>query len=167
MAFGGFEQGNVQQRPMADINVIPLIDVMLVLLVIFIITAPLFSNAIKLDLPKADGAAALVKPETIQVAIGQDGVIYWNNEALEARELALRLQAAAKQLPLPELHLRADKNARYEVIAQLLSAAQASGLTKISFVTDLPAFNAPPSATPAAAAIAPRPSPPATPPHPK
>ncbi len=167
MAFGGFEHGHSHQRPLADINVIPLIDVMLVLLVIFIITAPLFSNAIKLNLPDAQGAAALAKPETIQLAVNQDGVVYWNNEKVEAAELQPRLQAAAKQLPVPELHLRADKNARYEPIAQLLAAVQQAGLTQLSFVTDLPTSSAPNSATPAAAATAPRPSPRATQPHPK
>jgi biopolymer transport protein ExbD len=167
MAFGGFEHGHAHQRPMAEINVIPLIDVMLVLLVIFIITAPLFSNAIRLDLPDARGAQAPARPETIQIAINQDGVVYWNNQKLEGTELQVRLGTAARQLPLPELHLRADKNARYETIAQLLSAAQQTGLTKISFVTDLPASSAPNSAKSAAAATVPRPSLPATPPGPK
>ncbi|MFN7478285.1 MAG: ExbD/TolR family protein [Burkholderiales bacterium] len=167
MAFGGFEHGSAHQRPMAEINVIPLIDVMLVLLVIFIITAPLFSNAIKLDLPDARGSQAPAKPEAIQIAINQDGQVFWNNQKLEPPELQARLQAAAKQLPMPELHLRADKNARYEPIAQLLSVAQQNGLTKLSFVTDLPASSAPNPAKSAAAATAPRPSLPATPPGPK
>jgi biopolymer transport protein ExbD len=167
MAFGGFEHSNAHQRPMAEINVIPLIDVMLVLLVIFIITAPLLSNAIKLDLPDARGTESLAKPETIQIAIDQNGAVYWDNQKLVGTELPMRLQWAAKQFPLPELHLRADKNARYEAIAQLLSAAQQNGLSKISFVTDQPAPSAPNLARPAEAATAPSLSPPATPPHPK
>ncbi len=167
MAFGGFEHSTSHQRPMAEINVIPLIDVMLVLLVIFIITAPLFSNAIPLDLPDARGRAAPAQPETIQLAIDATGVLYWNNERLAPNELATRLQTAAQQVPLPELHLRADKDARYEPIAQFMAAAQQAGLTKLSFVTDLPPASAPNSTTPAAAAIAPRPSLPAMEPRPK
>lgn len=135
MAFGGFSD-NKQQAPMAEINVTPMVDVMLVLLVIFIITAPLFTHAIKLDLPNAQSAAAPEKPETVSLSINAEGAIFWNNEAVTQKELDARLQAAAQKKPQPELQLRADKATRYEVIAQVMAAAQNGGLNKIGFVTE-------------------------------
>jgi biopolymer transport protein ExbD len=135
MAFGGFND-NKHQSPMADINVTPMVDVMLVLLVIFIITAPLFTHAIKLDLPNAQSAAAPEKPETISVSINAEGAIFWNNDVIQQKDLGARLAAAAQKKPQPELQLRADKSTRYEVIAQVMSAAQTNGLTKLGFVTD-------------------------------
>jgi biopolymer transport protein ExbD len=135
MAFGGFND-NKHQTPMADINVTPMVDVMLVLLVIFIITAPLFTHAIKLDLPNAQSAPAPEKPETIALSINGEGRIFWNNEAIEQKDLDAKLAAAAQKKPQPELQLRADKSTRYEVIAQVMAAAQTNGLTKMGFVTE-------------------------------
>jgi biopolymer transport protein ExbD len=135
MAFGGFND-NKQQKPMADINVTPMVDVMLVLLVIFIITAPLFTHAIKLDLPNAQSTSAPEKPETISLSINAEGTIFWNNDPIGQTDLDARLAAASQQKPQPELQLRADKSTRYEVIAQVMSAAQSNGLTKMGFVTD-------------------------------
>jgi biopolymer transport protein ExbD len=135
MAFGGFD-GDKQQAPMADINVTPMVDVMLVLLVIFIITAPLFTHAIKLDLPNAPSAPAPEKPETISLSINADGAIFWNNDPVVQSDLAAKLAAAAQKNPQPELQLRADKATRYEVIAQVMSTAQSNGMTKMGFVTD-------------------------------
>lgn len=135
MSFGSFND-NRPSAPMAEINVTPMVDVMLVLLVIFIITAPLFTHAIKLDLPTAQSAPAPEKPETIALSIDAQGTIYWNDVALDANEVDARMAAVAQHTPRPEVHLRADKNTRYEVIAQVMSAAQASGLSKIGFVTE-------------------------------
>ncbi len=135
MAFGGFNNDK-QNAPMADINVTPMVDVMLVLLVIFIITAPLFTHAIKLDLPSAQSAAAPQKPETISLSIDGEGRIFWNNDPVGQQDLDARLAQAAQQNPQPELQLRADKSTRYEIIAQVMSAAQTNGMTKIGFVTD-------------------------------
>jgi biopolymer transport protein ExbD len=135
MAFGGFNDNN-NQAPMADINVTPMVDVMLVLLVIFIITAPLFTHAVKLDLPNAQSAPAPEKPETISLSINGEGRIFWNNDAIELKDLDAKLAAAAQKKPQPELQLRADKSTRYEVIAQVMAAAQTNGLTKMGFVTD-------------------------------
>lgn len=135
MAFGGFND-NKQNAPMADINVTPMVDVMLVLLVIFIITAPLFTHAIKLDLPNAQSAPAQEKPETISLSINDAGLIFWNDQALQQKELDAKLAIAAKKNPQPELQLRADKATRYEVIAQVMAAAQSNGLTKMGFVTE-------------------------------
>lgn len=135
MAFGGFND-NKQPVPMADINVTPMVDVMLVLLVIFIITAPLFTHAVKLDLPSAQSAPAPEKPETISLSINGQGAIFWNDAAIEQKELDAKLAAAAQRSPQPELQLRADKSTRYEIIAQVMAAAQNNGLTKMGFVTD-------------------------------
>jgi len=138
MAFGGFERGHAPAQPMAEINVTPLVDVMLVLLVIFIITAPLLARALKLDLPQADAPPALVQPQTIQLTIDASGSLRWNGEPLENEELASRLAAAARQTPPPELHLGADRAVRYEHVAAVLAAAQKAGLRQIGFVTEPP-----------------------------
>jgi len=135
MAFGGFNE-NQHQAPMAEINVTPMVDVMLVLLVIFIITAPLFTHAIKLELPNAPSQAAPEKPETITLAINAEGKLFWNNAPITREELSQRIATASGKKPQPELQLRADKATRYEVIAQVMSAAQNGGMTKIGFVTD-------------------------------
>jgi biopolymer transport protein ExbD len=135
MAFGGFND-NKHQAPMADINVTPMVDVMLVLLVIFIITAPLFTHAIKLDLPNAQSAAAPEKPETISLSVNDQNRLFWNNDPVDLKDLPAKFAAAAQKKPQPELQLRADKATRYEIIAQVMSAAQTNGLTKMGFVTD-------------------------------
>lgn len=135
MAFGSFH-AKPNAAPMAEINVIPLVDIMLVLLVIFIITAPLLTHAVKIDLPKASSAPNTLKAENIQFAIDGEGRMYWNGESVAMPELLNRLRAAGQQPTTPELHLRVDRNARYEVIAEVMSQAGKAGLTKIGFVTD-------------------------------
>jgi biopolymer transport protein ExbD len=110
--------------------------VMLVLLVIFILSAPMFTNAVKLDLPKAQAQASPQQAATVTLAIDGAGKIYWNNDAVEQDALEKRLVEAAKLDPQPELQLRADKDTRYEVVAQVMAAAQSNGLTKLGFVTD-------------------------------
>ena len=134
MAFGGFNENN-NQAPMAEINVTPMVDVMLVLLVIFIITAPLFTHAVKLDLPNAQSTAAPEKPETITLSINAEGKLFWNNAEINEQELIQRFATAAQKKPVPELHLRADKSTRYEVIAKVMAGAQNNGISKIGFVT--------------------------------
>ncbi len=135
MAFGGFND-NSHQAPIAEINVTPMVDVLLVLLVIFIITAPLFTHAVKLELPTASSAPAPEKPESITLSINAEGKLFWNNAAVSLDELGTRFATAAQKKPQPELQLRADKSTRYEVIAQVMSAAQTNGMTKIGFVTN-------------------------------
>ncbi|MBC7489646.1 MAG: biopolymer transporter ExbD [Glaciimonas sp.] len=135
MAFGGFND-NQHPAPMADINITPMVDVMLVLLVIFIITAPLFTHAVKIDLPKAKSAPAPEKPETIALSIDHAGKMYWNDALITESELAPRLIAAAQKRPQSELQLRADKDTRYQVLAEVMSLAQNNGMTKIGFVND-------------------------------
>lgn len=136
MAFGGFDPRNGHQ-PMAEINTTPLVDVMLVLLVIFIITAPLITHSLRLDLPDAKAVAAAEPVEAITLAIDDRGVIYWNNEALSGfPELERRLNEAARARTQAPLQLRADRNTRYQTIAEILSAAQQAGISRIGFVTD-------------------------------
>ncbi len=135
MAFGAFNHHR-QKEAMADINVTPMVDVMLVLLVIFILSAPMFTHAVKLDLPKAQAAAAPQAPDAVRIAIDAEGTVYWNETALKADELAQHLASAAQREPQPELQLRADRATRYEAVAQLMAAAQEQGLTKLVFVTE-------------------------------
>ncbi|WP_374580182.1 ExbD/TolR family protein [Pseudoduganella sp.] len=135
MAFGAFNHHR-QRESMADINVTPMVDVMLVLLVIFIISAPMFTNAVQLELPKAQAKAVPQEGEAVSIAIDAAGTIYWNNEALPPGGLEQRLAQAAGLSPQPELQLRAHKDTRYEVVAQVMAAAQSHGLTRLGFVTD-------------------------------
>jgi len=136
MPFGGFERHGGPQQPMSEINVTPLVDVMLVLLVIFIITAPLLSYAIRLDLPNDAAPAADVVPATVKLSVDDSGQIYWDLDAIGDDDFRARLAKAAQQSPQPELALRADKATRYERIAFVLSAAQQAGLTRVGFVTE-------------------------------
>jgi biopolymer transport protein ExbD len=136
MSFGGFERGSAPSQPMAEINVTPLVDVMLVLLVVFIITAPLLTHAIRLDLPAEPAPAAAARGPTIGIAIDADGAIFWDAGRIEPAALRERLARVARQAPQPELHLRADRQARYERVALVMAAAQQAGLTKIGFVTE-------------------------------
>lgn len=135
MSFGGFNDAP-HSAPMADINVTPMVDVMLVLLVIFIISAPLFAHSLQLDLPTAKAAPAPEKPQTVSIGIDAAGKLYWQEEAVSLPEMTNRMRQAATRQPQPELQLRADKSTRYEVIASVMSAAQSNGLSKLGFVTD-------------------------------
>lgn len=135
MAFGGLQSGG-RAQDIAEINMIPLIDVMLVLLIIFIITAPLLTHAIKLDLPQAASQPAPPPPDAIQLSIQADGTVFWNAEAVDAATLQTRLAAAAQQSPQPELHLRADGELAYKHVARLMGDASRAGLSKLGFVTD-------------------------------
>ena len=135
MAFGAFNPHR-QQSMMSDINVTPMVDVMLVLLIIFILTAPMFTQAVRLDLPQAKAAPATAAPGTVTIAIDAAGALYWDGALVDAGQLDARLMRAAAVLPQPELQLRADKNTRYEVVAQVMAAAQLRGLTRLGFVTE-------------------------------
>ena len=134
MAFASFDS-NRSSAPMAEINMVPLIDVMLVLLVIFIVTAPLLTNTVKLDLPRADATATDNKPDKIEFAIDAVGNLYWNNEPVSRPEAQGRFAQAARGQPLPELHLRADRSVAYHYIAETLADASQAGLSKIGFIS--------------------------------
>lgn len=122
-------------QPMSEINTTPLVDVMLVLLVIFIITAPLLTHAVKIDLPHATSQPLEEKPEVIDLAVDATGHLFWNDEALPVDALESRLQTAATQSEQAELQIRADKETRYQVLAEILAKAQTAGLKKVGFVS--------------------------------
>lgn len=135
MSFASLDDDDGNEA-LAEINMIPLIDVMLVLLVIFIVTAPLLTHAVKVDLPKASSSANLTKPDNVQLAIDGAGQVYWNGEVVGTDILADKLRAAAALSPQPELHLRAERTTAYEKVAEVMSASARAGLTRIGFVTE-------------------------------
>jgi len=122
--------------PMSEINTTPLVDVMLVLLVIFIITAPLLTHAVKIDLPQASSQSLPENPQLVSVSIDGAGKYYWNNQPLTQAELKAKLDIAAKQLPQPELNIRADKETRYQVVASLMADINNAGIIKLGFASD-------------------------------
>ncbi|MBW7923174.1 MAG: biopolymer transporter ExbD [Burkholderiaceae bacterium] len=135
MAFASFDRRN-GSAPMADINMVPLIDVMLVLLVIFIVTAPLLTHAVRLELPKADSQVNRVEPERIDFAIDASGMRFWNGEPVSREEAAQRFLARGQQEPQPEIHLRADQSVAYRAVAETLADAAKAGLGRIGFVSE-------------------------------
>lgn len=135
MAFGSLDR-KTSSQPMAEINMVPLIDVVLVLLVIFIVTAPLLTNAVKLDLPKASSTADVQKPEKVEFAIDATGALFWKGERLSREEAALRFIEEGKKRPQPEIYLRADQNVPYRYVAQTLADASKGGLAKVAFVSE-------------------------------
>ena len=135
MPFGRLER-SAASRPMSDINMTPLIDVMLVLLVIFIIAAPLMTSGLKLDLPRADAAQPAQAPEALSVAIDPQGRLYLDEQPVPDEQLAARLKAAARARPQTELQLRADRSVPYGRVAQVIDLAQQAGLTRIGFITE-------------------------------
>ena len=134
MAFGKFDSDS-EDEVLSEINMIPLIDVMLVLLIVFIITVPVIRHAVQLELPQAATQPSQERPATIRLAIDAQGQYHWNEAAISDEELQARLNAAAAQQPQPELHLSGDKAVRYERVAQAMAAAQRAGLSKIGFLT--------------------------------
>ena len=133
MAFGTQDDTD---EVMNEINMTPLVDVMLVLLIVFIITVPVMKHSVNVDLPRATSAPQDAKPDAIRLSVDENGDYFWNEQRVAEEELLPRLHAAAQREPQPELHLRGDRDARYERVAQALAAAQQSGLRKIGFVTE-------------------------------
>jgi len=134
MAFASFDPKNAG-APMAEINMVPLIDVMLVLLVIFIVTAPLLTQAVKLELPKASSQANDLRPEKVEFAIDAAGVSYWNGEPVSRAEAQKRFVAEGGRPVQPEIHLKADQDVAYRFVAQALADASKAGLTKVGFIS--------------------------------
>ena len=137
MSFGRLERRD-PGAPMSEINMTPLIDVMLVLLVIFIITAPLIGSSLRLDLPEVRGAGASDAPAVVALAIDQEGRLYFDEQPLEAAQLAERVRQAARRNPATEVQLRADRRVPYGRVAELIGWVQQAGLTRIGFVTEAP-----------------------------
>ncbi|MCW8874614.1 MAG: biopolymer transporter ExbD [Gammaproteobacteria bacterium] len=134
MAFGGFSQEG--GGDMAEINVIPLVDIMLVLLVIFIITAPVITHSVKVDLPRVSHERNEVPPQAVTLSLDADGALYWDQEPLAAESLESRLERAVAEQPELELHLRADQHTPYERLARVLTQARAAGVLRIGFITE-------------------------------
>ncbi|MBI3102429.1 MAG: biopolymer transporter ExbD [Burkholderiales bacterium] len=121
---------------MNEINMTPLVDVMLVLLIIFIITVPVMKHSVQVDLPRAANQPEDVKPETIRLSVTADGRYFWNGEEMDETRLSAMMQAEAAKEPQPDLHIRGDREVRYERVAVAMASAQRAGLRKIGFVTD-------------------------------
>ena len=120
---------------MTDMNVVPLVDVMLVLLVIFIVTAPLLTHAVKIDLPRASSSVNITRPEHIALGIRENGDLFWNGEPIAQEALAQRFAAESAKQPQPELHIRADRHVYYDQVAQIMALAAKTGLTRIGMVS--------------------------------
>jgi biopolymer transport protein ExbD len=123
-------------RPMAEINMIPLIDVMLVLLVIFIVTAPLLTHAVKLELPQASNQPNISQTDRVEVAVQRDGQLYWNGQPVTPTELEQYAAQLAASAPATEIHLKGDDAVPYGKMARTLSMLARQGLSRIGFVTD-------------------------------
>jgi biopolymer transport protein TolR len=135
MAFGRLERAS-GSNPMSDINMTPLIDVMLVLLVIFMITAPLMTSSLKLDLPKTEGARPSDAAQYVTVAVDAEGRLFWGDDAITAEQLKLRVREASIRNAATEVQLRADRSVPYGRIAELIGLVQEGGLSRIGFVTE-------------------------------
>ena len=133
MAFGTQDDAD---EVMNEINMTPLVDVLLVLLIIFIITVPVMKHSVNVDLPKAQNLPEETKPKTVRMTVDADGKYHWNEFAITDEDLVRQLEAEAAKEPQPDLHIRGDKNVRYERVAQAMAAAQRAGVRKIGFVTD-------------------------------
>ncbi|MDB5900943.1 MAG: Biopolymer transport protein ExbD/TolR [Ramlibacter sp.] len=135
MAFGRLERTK-GDAPMSDINVTPLVDVMLVLVVIFIITAPLLASSIRLDLPKAEGTQATDAPKFVTVVVDPRGKIFLNDKPVEPAQLSQQLSATARQNPDTEIQLRADAGVNYGRVVEVMGIANKAGLNRIGFVAE-------------------------------
>lgn len=133
MAYGTQEDSD---EVMNEINMTPLVDIMLVLLIIFIVTVPVMHHAVNIDLPRASNTRLETRPQTVRLGVDADGAYFWNDMSIDDAQLARHLALAAAQDPQPELHIRGDRLVRYERVAQAMAAAQQSGLRKIGFVTE-------------------------------
>jgi biopolymer transport protein ExbD len=130
----GMSIGGGDDEPMMDINMTPLIDVMLVLLIMFIITIPVMTHAVKLDMPRATNAPSTAQPVVINLEIDFDGTVLWNGTPVEIEALEGYFRREASIDPQPELHIRPSKRAKYDVVARVLASAQRNGMRKIGFV---------------------------------
>jgi len=133
MAFGSFDKNHAST--MSEINMVPLIDVMLVLLVIFIITAPMLSHSLNINLPQVTAQPVTQEPKVIDLAVDEYGQIYWNEQPVAQEALRERFLVESKLDPQPDLRIRADLNTRYEVLAHVMASARSGGMKRIGFIT--------------------------------
>ena len=124
-------------KPLSEINTTPLVDVMLVLLIIFLITIPVITQSVNVNLPKAANIPTQTKPENINIAVDADGNVFWNTGLVQNQEALLeRLKAVAVMDPQPEIHVRGDKSTKYEHIGRVIVLCQRSGIQKVGFITE-------------------------------
>ncbi len=133
MAFGGGL--NDQEEVMSEINVTPLVDVMLVLLVIFILTVPVLTHSVKVDLPQTQKLNTAIDPKSISISVASDGSVYWNGKRIEDTQLEKALAEAAAKEQQPEIRLYGDRRVAYEEVVKIMAAAQRAGIEKLGFVT--------------------------------
>lgn len=131
-----FELGDGENQGMNEMNLIPLIDIMLVLMIIFLVTATVLNPSVPLDLPKTSASVNDAPPEVIQVSIDVHGEIYWDKQKLTLNELDEKFQEQVKAGKNPQINLRADKEGKYDMVAQVLATASSAGLSKIAFVSE-------------------------------
>ncbi len=134
MSFGSPDKDD--NAEMSDINMTPLIDVMLVLLIIFIITLPVITHSVQVDLPKVNNHPSTTQPNVITLSIDKDGNSFWNDTPINSNELEQRLAASSKETPQPEIHIRGDQYVEYRYMIKTMAAAQKAGLTKLGFITE-------------------------------
>src|ERR1041384_6073868 len=125
-----------EERAMSEINTTPLVDVMLVLLIVFMITIPVITHSVPLELPKVRNLATQTKPENVNISINKNGQLFWNLSLVDTAQLLERLKGAAVQKPQPEVHVRADRLTRYEKVGTVILTAQRAGIQKVGFITE-------------------------------
>jgi biopolymer transport protein ExbD len=135
MSIGGEDDDEV----ISAINTTPLVDVMLVLLIIFLITIPVVTHTVPVQLPKQTVQPLQTQPKSIEIAVNRDGDFFWNEKLIDAPTLLARLKDVSQQQPQPEVHVRGDQNARYEFIGHVVTACERAGIAKVSFITEPPA----------------------------
>lgn len=134
MAFGcGLEDSD---DVVSEINMTPLVDVMLVLLIIIILTVPVLTHSVKLDLPRAQNQPYVVKPASVNISVTDDGALHWNDDSINEAQLTARLETAATQQPQPEIFIRGDRKVDYERVIMVMAAVQRAGVLKLGFITD-------------------------------
>ena len=134
----GLGSQDPEDEVVSTINTTPLVDVMLVLLIIFLITIPVVIQSTPVELPKEANQVTQTKPENINLAVNKDGDLFWNNELVDDKKLLARLKEIAVKQPQPEVHVRADRSARYEFVGKVVFACQRAGILKIGFITEPP-----------------------------
>ena len=130
------EASSDDERPMSEINTTPLVDVMLVLMIIFLITIPVITQSVKVELPKAANIPTQTKPENVNIAVDKEGNVYWNTMLVTQEQLLERLRKVATQDPQPEVHVRGDRETQYEHIGRVIVLCQRSNILKVGFITE-------------------------------
>jgi biopolymer transport protein ExbD len=131
-----------EDEVIATINTTPLVDVMLVLLIIFLITIPVVTHTVPVQLPKETVSPLQTKPDSIEIAVDKDGNIFWNTQHIDNPTLLAQLKASSQKEPQPEVHVRGDQTTRYEFIGRVVTACERAGIAKVSFITQPPARGA-------------------------